>query len=123
MQCMKCGREIPAGQVFCDECLKDMEKYPVKPGTAIHLPPPLKAVPAKKSNVNRRPALQPVEQVKILKQRLFFVSAMLILTLMLMISGFLLTAEFIQDSQSKPLPGQNYSTEVTSETTEPTKGA
>ena len=123
MQCMKCGREIPVGQVFCDECLKDMEKYPVKPGTAIHLPPPPKAVPSKKSNVNRRPALQPVEQVKILKQRLFFVSAMLILTLMLMISGFLLTAEYIQDSQSKPLPGQNYSTEVTSETTEPTKGA
>jgi hypothetical protein len=120
---MKCGREIPAGQVFCDECLKDMEKYPVKPGTAIHLPPPPKAVPAKKSNVNRRPMLQPVEQVKILKQRLFFVSAMLILTLMLMISGFLLTAEFIQDSQSKPLPGQNYSTEDTSETSEPTKGA
>lgn len=38
MNCMKCGREIPVGQVFCDGCLKVMETYPVKPDTAIHLP-------------------------------------------------------------------------------------
>lgn len=38
MNCMKCGREIPAGQVFCDRCLEVMAQYPVKPDTAIHLP-------------------------------------------------------------------------------------
>lgn len=113
MQCLKCGREIPAGQVFCEECLKDMKKYPVKPGTAVHLPPRPKTAPVKKQNVRRRPVLRPEEQVRILKQRLFIISAMLVLAVVMMISGFLLTAEYIQESQSKPLPGQNYSTAET----------
>ena len=54
---MKCGREIPVGQVFCDECLEDMEKYPVKPGTAVQLPARPKPAPVKKSFIRRRPAL------------------------------------------------------------------
>ena len=118
MQCMKCGREIPAGQVFCEGCLKDMEKYPIKPGTVVQLPQTPKAAPAKKQHGYRRPAIQPAEHVKILQRRLFVVSAMLALTIMMMVSGFLLTAEYIQKNQSKPLPGQNYSTEDTAQTTE-----
>ena len=39
MQCMKCGLEIPDGQVFCDGCLEIMDKYPVKPGTPVHILP------------------------------------------------------------------------------------
>ena len=38
MNCLKCGREIDAKDVFCPMCLEDMEKYPVKPGTAVHIP-------------------------------------------------------------------------------------
>ena len=38
MSCMKCGKETDASQVFCDECLAEMEKYPVKPDTPVHLP-------------------------------------------------------------------------------------
>ena len=38
MQCMKCGKEAGQSQVFCDECLAVMEKYPVKPDTAVQLP-------------------------------------------------------------------------------------
>lgn len=38
MQCLKCGREISAGQVFCDACLEEMSHYPVRPGTPVHLP-------------------------------------------------------------------------------------
>ena len=38
MSCMKCGKEVSEGQVFCQECLEEMEKYPVKPGTAVLLP-------------------------------------------------------------------------------------
>ena len=26
MVCMKCGREAPEGQAFCQECLMEMEK-------------------------------------------------------------------------------------------------
>lgn len=34
MNCLKCGREIEEGQVFCNDCLVQMAKYPVKPGTS-----------------------------------------------------------------------------------------
>ena len=36
---MKCGLEIPDGQVFCDGCLEMMDKYPVKPGTPVNILP------------------------------------------------------------------------------------
>lgn len=38
MNCLKCGREIPAQQVFCESCLKEMAGQPVKPGTLVLLP-------------------------------------------------------------------------------------
>lgn len=38
MNCIRCGRETEDNQVFCTECLQDMEKHPVKPGTPIQLP-------------------------------------------------------------------------------------
>ncbi len=37
MNCLKCGREIQSPQVFCDACLADMDAYPVKPGTPVHI--------------------------------------------------------------------------------------
>lgn len=39
MQCMKCGREVPDGHVFCDKCLETMDRYPVKPGTPVQILP------------------------------------------------------------------------------------
>ena len=38
VSCMRCGKETEVDQVFCDECLTDMERHPVKPGTPIQLP-------------------------------------------------------------------------------------
>ena len=38
MNCMKCGKEIGEGQVFCEDCLGIMSQYPVRQGTPIHLP-------------------------------------------------------------------------------------
>ena len=38
MSCMRCGKETKESQVFCEECLADMERHPVKPGTPIQLP-------------------------------------------------------------------------------------
>lgn len=115
MQCMKCGREIPAGQVFCEECLADMEKYPVKPGTAIRIPPRREEPPVKKA-APRRP-LSPEEQVKVLKRRLWIVSIILTLVLALVAGCLYLSLDYIRENFGKPLPGQNYST---AETTAPT---
>ena len=38
MNCMKCGRETAGPEVFCEKCLAAIARYPVKPGTAVHLP-------------------------------------------------------------------------------------
>lgn len=68
MTCMKCGREIPAEQVFCDSCLALMEKYPVKPDAAIHLPLRKEATSTKKQSGRRR-QLPPEEQILLLRKR------------------------------------------------------
>lgn len=36
--CMRCGREIEEGQVFCQDCLKEMSRYPVDPNTVVQIP-------------------------------------------------------------------------------------
>ena len=47
MLCIKCGRKLEEGQVFCNLCLGDMAEYPIKPGTPIQLPPPQTEAPVK----------------------------------------------------------------------------
>lgn len=47
MLCIKCGRKLEDGQVFCDLCLSDMAEHPVKPGTPVQLPPPQAEIPVK----------------------------------------------------------------------------
>lgn len=38
MSCIRCGRLAEENQVFCNACLEDMQKHPVKPDTPVHLP-------------------------------------------------------------------------------------
>ncbi len=54
MKCMKCGKKYSAEQVFCDDCLAEMEKYPVSPETPIVLPPKANAEPVKHSASSRK---------------------------------------------------------------------
>lgn len=110
MNCMKCGREIPLGQVFCKECLADMEAYPVKPDTPIQLPvqsaeaAPKRAQPQKKSRKKADP-------MGILRAIILCLCVTLVaVTLFLGITVSKLQAQLEQ--QAVPtLPGQNYSTE------------
>lgn len=113
MQCLKCGREIPVGQVFCDACLEDMKKYPVKPGTAVQLPKRPEAPPVKKQSPRRTPAPSLEEQVKRLKRRVWAACIALVLTLALAGAGVVLTLHFLREEQDEPLPGQNYSSAET----------
>ena len=68
MNCLKCGREIEEGQVFCNDCLVQMAKYPVKPGTAVQLPSRGSAAVSKKVHSRRRTKAAPEEQLKALKK-------------------------------------------------------
>ena len=49
MNCLKCGVEVANNQCFCDDCMTDMQRHPVQPGTPLILPKRDKLPPAKRS--------------------------------------------------------------------------
>ena len=119
MNCMRCGRETVDNDVFCSECLADMDKYPVRPGTMVHLPHRREEPVVKKAHGRRKPVLSPEEQVKRLKlhirrQRI----VLLISTLLLVISSYF-TVVHILEQDIDFLPGQNYSSVTSVEETLP----
>ena len=75
MTCLKCGREISDDQVFCDACLKTMQKYPVPHDIVVQLP-------RRKMNsvrkVSKKRAVPLEDQVKILHKNLRVLSVALI---------------------------------------------
>ena len=118
MGCMKCGRDVPAGQVFCDKCLEEMEKYPVKPGTVVRLPRRKETPVVKKIHSRRKLQVSPEEQIKRLKsivRRL--VLTVVLLTLLLGVTGYFAAIHLLENDVVR-LPGQNYSSVTTPETTE-----
>lgn len=38
MKCLRCGKDVAEEQVFCPECLADMQAHPVNPNTPVLLP-------------------------------------------------------------------------------------
>lgn len=118
MKCMKCGREQDSEQVFCNDCLVEMEKYPVNPNASVYLPLRRDASHTRKPQT-RRSRLSPEEQVKVLKKRLWFLSGILIVTLVLLIAMIQPTVEYFIRRYNLQ-PGQNYST-ITPTTTTPTE--
>lgn len=118
MQCLKCGREIPFGHVFCEDCLADMEKYPVKPGTHVHLPKRYEVAPAKKQYF-RRPQTTPEEKVKWLRLQLWIVSVLLVLAVTLGGYAVWRAKNTVRYSEGSRAPGQNYSAAPGTATTEP----
>lgn len=116
MKCMKCGREQETEQVFCDDCLLEMKKYPISPNATVQLPLRREAPPVRK-NQSRRRTVSPEEQVKTLKKRLWFLTGILVVTLALLISMIYPTVNyFLRNYHLRP--GQNYNTITTVETTE-----
>ena len=93
MNCMKCGREVDEGRVFCDECLEYMERDPIKMNTPVLIP----AQPPKKSSP-RRQVVNPEEEVKRLEklnQNLFLI-LMLLFTTTLLLLGYVFNQEVLQ---------------------------
>ena len=112
MVCMKCGSKMESEQAFCQDCLLEMEKYPVKPGTAVQLPI-RKETPAVRKNINRRRTVSPEEQVVRLKKQIWFLSGALVVTLALVIAMAHPAANyFIRKYHLRP--GQNYNTIIPS---------
>ena len=104
MFCLKCGRETAAEQVFCEGCLQTMQQYPVKPGTAVHLP---HRDEAKKPTVRKRGLSleEQLRQLKRLNKRLRVVAALL--TVVLCIATVMLVHTLL-NGETAPLIGKNY---------------
>lgn len=114
MNCLKCGRETPSEQVFCHDCLLEMEKHPVKPGTVVLLPRQRDTAAQKKAQKRRTIPLE--EQVKVLKRRVRILTAAALLFAVLMLLFAFPAIEHLMEGRFKK--GQNYKA-VTTTTTEP----
>ena len=128
MKCLKCGRELETEQVFCNDCLLEMDKYPIAPNAVVQLPMRQPAPAVRKTTYRR--TVSPEEQIHILKKRVWLLSGILIVTLAMMIAMAYPTVNFfIRKYHLRP--GQNYTaivatteaaTETTTETTDPYEG-
>ena len=119
MNCLKCGREIDAKDVFCPMCLEDMEKYPVKPGTAVHIPA-RKDEPAAPKPQPKKKTLTPEQQVVKLRKKLNRLRVTLILVLLLVLAGVLGGLQLLKTAYESIPKGQNYS--AAQDPTETTEG-
>ena len=110
MNCMKCGRESRGENVFCQDCLTEMEKFPVDPAAVVLLPR-RKETYVKKAT--KRHTLSPEEMIDTLRRQ----KAILIFLLLVSIAAIALmfepTMHYLMDEHYEI--GQNYST-VTSTT-------
>jgi len=110
MQCLKCGKETKNEQVFCNQCLAVMERYPVKPDVHIPLPKSADRDIPKKSGKKRR-VLSPEEQLLILRRRnRRLVAALLAMALLLGAAGYLLVRATVSTEDTEL--GKNYTFEI-----------
>lgn len=118
MSCMKCGRDIEEGQVFCAGCLDIMAKYPVKPGTAVQLHHRKDLAPVRKMATKRKQPASPEDQIRKLKKCILSLVILWLITLALLALTIYPTVEYFSGKHFL-LPGQNYTTVTSSDTTTP----
>ena len=113
MACLKCGRNTEDDHVFCQECLKVMDKYPVKSNTPVHLP--RHAFTPSKKPAPRKRTISPEEQVITLRKKLWRSRLIgLILLVTLSLAAVLLVRELA--GADIPAIGQNYTIHINRET-------
>lgn len=113
MNCLKCGRETALERAFCDDCLAEMEKYPVSFNASVTLPKRTSS-PAQKKAPRRR-TVSPEEQISVLKNRIRLLWILLIAVSILSALLAYPAISYLQDDHF--LPGQNY-TSIVSKTSE-----
>ncbi len=116
MNCIKCGVEIKEPQVFCESCLAEMEKYPVKPNITVTLPQRPKEVVTKRRS-RRQKYTKPEDMVRHLKaQRRILVFA-LVMALAAFAAVSAMMVHFLDNREEQPQKGQNYGTFASTEPT------
>ena len=109
MRCMKCGREIADQQAFCENCLTEMAKYPVKPNATVHIPLRNEAPVVKKKPRKLRDA----KAEDLLRRKKLMIRCLWV-ALAVAVAGFLITAgmllQLMHATKTAPNIGQNYGT-------------
>ena len=113
MNCLRCGNEIPEGQMFCQGCREYMEQDPVPQDAVVMIPKR-----DQERRGNRKATLSTDEMLDISLRKVKRLRALTILLLLLL--GFAIGFNvYLLEKNRKPVVGQNYST-VTS--TAPSSG-
>ena len=107
MNCMKCGRDIEDGQVFCPICREQMEKYPVNPATAIVLPVRKQKAAPKRARRKAPPSSEELLKKSRIRLRRLFI--LWILTVVLFLAAAAAAIHLWEVPVEKLRPGQNYS--------------
>ena len=113
MNCLRCGNEIPEGQLFCEGCREFMEKDPVPADAVVVIPKR-----EQDRRVNRKGSLSTDEKLELSQRKVKRLRALTILLLLLLVFSIGSNA-YLLGKNRKPAVGQNYST-VTS--TAPSSG-
>ena len=119
MNCVKCGRETSDEQVFCEVCLREMENYPVKPGTVVHIPSRDLQEEVKKTHTKKRVIRTPSEQILRLRKKVTCLRIVVVLLLLLCGGLGFVVGKFAEELDFQRLLGQNYHTEETAGQNDP----
>lgn len=109
MQCMKCGREFTEDQAFCAECLSEMDRHPVRPGTVILLPNQ-EASPVKKQPRRKKATLSAEDLVPVLKKKIWSLRLIALVLALLLTAISVVAIQAVTELDWQRLLGQNYST-------------
>ena len=107
MNCLKCGRETTDDHVFCDSCREEMQRYPIRPETAVILPKRKKEVPIKKTRHHGRGPVSPEDQIRRLKHQRSWLFSLLLACILCFAAAVTLALNLKPEEEH--LPGQNYS--------------
>ena len=118
MNCLKCGRDVPEEQLFCESCLEVMAKYPVKPNTAIQLPHREEHAFIRKPQPERRQAPNFEEKYYTALRILRRILVLWLITIGLLTASLYPAVKYLLGDTFR-LPGQNYSTFSTAPTEAP----
>ena len=105
MHCMKCGQKIGDSEVFCVDCLEDMKKYPVKPGTVVRLPQrQYTPVDKKRQRKKYLSFHKAVDQITTLRNRTRWLTVALVITFLCFLAAVFLVMYLLEWHQYFQLP-------------------
>ena len=112
MNCMKCGRKADEGNVFCNECLAVMAKYPVKATASVQLPRQKEEEIPKKSP-RRKPRQTPEDQIARQKQKIRRMAFAIVglCAVVCLLAAWIVQGWLAEDPESAPL-GKNYTVQT-----------